>query len=441
MQTRRDRWLSLCILFILVGALLAGCLPAGAPAQTQQASEAADGPVEIEFWTSWAPDGAQGQVLQQLLDEYNALQDGAVVSHVFMGEQRNEKIAAALASNEPPDIAWIAGAGENYYDAGQLLSMDRVLNGEVLDPADFIPGMLENQQYLGQDISIPFENSNLAVYYNTQMLDEQGASAPPAAIDSWTWSDFTALAKQFSDAENGQYGWDPRFGTAMALVMHWSAGGQHFSDDLKTNLICADADQRATMTKVLERLGHMVLDEQITTPDVGDQGFASGDMPLEITGPWALPRYAETNPDLEIGIAALPADEETGQAISYWYQKALALFKTDEAHEQAALDFIKWFYSPEIHARWSVEASYLPITLSASEHPIWQEAVENDPRLQVFMDQAETMKRRPMGVPPGDLGLMVDTVILGEGTPEEAIDVYCQDAQLLLDDFWSRHES
>lgn len=434
---------ALPLLFMLCLAFLAGCAPVNPSAGTNTGSDAnaesaGDTPVQIEFWTSWAPDGAQGQVLQTLLNEYNAANPNVTVEHIFMGEQRNEKIAAALAANEPPDIAWLSNAGEEYFEADLLIPIERVYNSDVLNRDDLIPSLLENQQYLGQDISIPFENSNLAVYYNKGMLDERGIDYPPAEVNSWTWSDFSELAQQFSDPDAGEFAWDADFGLATVMVMYWSAGGQFFSDDLRTNLICTDQEHQAIMHKVLERMENMVVNERITTPDLGDQGFGSGNMLLEITGPWALPRYAETNPNLDIGIAALPADEETGIAISYWYQKALALFKTDPAREAATLDFIKWFYSPEIHARWSAEAGYLPITLSAQEHPIWQAAVAEDERLQVFMDQSETMQRRPFGLPPGDVGTMSDTVILGQGTPQQAIDNYCQDAQLLVDEFWAR---
>lgn len=430
---------SAVLLLLLI--LLAGCAPVNPGAESgSDAAADGEGPVQIEFWTSWAPEGIQGQVLQTLLDEYNEANPDVVVEHIFMGQQRNEKIAAALASGEPPDIAWLANAGEEYYESDLLISMDRVYNGEVLDRADLIPTLVQNQQYLGEDISIPFENSNLAVYYNKGMLDEAGVDYPPAEVNSWTWSDFIALAQQFSDPEAGEYAWDASFNLALIMVMHWSAGGDLFSEDLRTNLVCSDPDQQAIMHDVLTRMQSMVLEDRITTPDLGDQGFGTGDMLFEITGPWALPRYADTNPDMEIGIAAMPADEETGQAISYWYQKALALFKTDAAREAATLDFISWFYSPDIHARWSAEAAYLPITLSATEHPIWQEAVEADPRLEVFMEQAETMQRRPFGLPPGSVATMADTVILNEGTPQEAIDAYCQDAQLLVDEFWARRD-
>jgi multiple sugar transport system substrate-binding protein len=451
---RRIQWLIPLVLILLAAMILSGCgspvptavpeqveAPTPAPTDAPQAVQPTQAPmvepVEIEFWNDWAPEGAQGLVLQALLDEFNASQDQVLVTSVYVGGQQSEKVAAALASGAPPDVCWISGAGGNYYEEDMLLPMDRVYS-EALDRNDFIPGLIETNQYLGKDISIPFENSNLAVYYNKDMLDEKGAEYPPAEVGAWTWSDFVDMAKLFSDPEQGKFGYDPRWAGAMLYSMIWEGGSQMLSPDLKTNLICSDAATRDITIKGLQRLHDFVWVSKITANDVGDMGFGSGDMAFSITGPWDMPRYLESSPDLNIGVAPFPADEDTSAAISYWYQKALAVFKTDAEHEDATLKFLKWFYSPEIQARWCAEAGYLPITQSAAEHKIWKAYAAEHPYVQVFMDQAATMRRRPMDMPQGDFGTMIDSVRLDEATPEEAVDTYCQTAQQILDEFWSQ---
>ncbi len=400
------------------------------------------GVVQIQFWHSWAPDGPQGKVLQKLLNEFNASQDKVFVMPVFMGEKRNEKIAAALASGNAPDIAWISGAGEKYYEAGQLLPMSEVYDKGIINRNDIIAGLLKNMAFLGKDITIPFENSNLALYYNKDMLAEKGVAFPPAEIGKYTWKDFIRDAKLYSDPANGKWGWDPRLNTAMLSVMFWEAGGEFLTPDMKKNLICSDPHMKQLMIKALNRIYDMLWKSQITAPKVGDQGFNNGDMPFEITGPWAMPRYTKPAGKFEekqIGIAPMPADADTGKSISYWYQKALALFKTNTRKEQATLQFIKWFYSPEVHGRWCAQAGYIPITISGMKSKAWNEFAQKHSYVDVFLKQAPIMRRRPSGIPMGNLGLLLDVVKYKKGTPEDAIKQYCQDAQLLLDDFWARH--
>ena len=440
------KWFAVLTLIVLVAMILAGCkapptatpkpvAPTKAPEATAEPPPPKVETVQIEFWTSWAPEGAQGMVLQALLDEFNASQDEVIVTHIYMGSKRNEKIAAGLAAGDPPDVAWISGAGENYYEEDLLIPTIRIY--DVVSRDDFIEGLIATQAYLGTEITIPFENSNLAVYYNKDMLDEKGVEYPPEEVGGWTWTDFVEMAKVFSDADEGKFGYDPRWAAAMLHCGIWSSGGNMFSDDLRTNLVCSDAETRALTIKALSRLSGFVWESKITANDVGDMGFASGDMAFEITGPWSMPTYGESNPDLNIGIASLPADEDTGLSVSYWYQKALALFRTNGEQEEATLKFVGWFYSPAIHARWCAEAGYLPVTKSAMEHEVWKSYAAEHPYVQVFLDQAPLMKRRPFGPPQGDVGTLIDAVRLGEATPEEAIEDYCETAQEVLDEFWS----
>jgi ABC-type glycerol-3-phosphate transport system substrate-binding protein len=231
-------------------------------------------------------------------------------------------------------------------------------------------------------------------------------------------------------------------GAVLSLIF-WQLGGEWVSDDLRTNLIVSDEEMRSKMIEALELIDRMLWEDRITSNDVGDQGFGNFDMAFEITGPWDIARNLEpfggNYPVDRLGVAPVPVIPGS-QPISYWYQKALALFSTNDRQEDAALQFVSWFYSPEIHARWSSEAGYLPVTYSASEHPIWRETVETYPQFQVFADMAEIMRDLPQGLPLGDRGGMLDAVRFQELTPEAAVARYVEDAQIQLDDFWARQD-
>ncbi len=435
---------SMRITVIVAVALMLGAAFVWAGAQAETAAETtASGALKVEFWNSWSPDGVQGSVLQSLMNEFNEQYEGEIfVMPIFMGEKRNEKIAAALAAGDPPDIAWISNFGENYYEAGQLLDMERVY--EHIDRDDLIDNLVEAQTYLGEDISLPFENSNLGLLYDRRKLQEAGISEPsPAMGKSWTWSEFIEAAKQFSDPSSGKFGWEPRLNTAMLSSIFWEKGGEYLSKDMKTNLIVSDTAMREKMVDALYVIHRMLWEDRITSNDVGDQGFGTMDMVFEITGPWDIARNLEPNGLYSVdrlGVAPMPADDETGVTITRWYQKSLAVFKTNPSQEHASLTFLEWFYSPEVHARWCAEAGYLPVTKSAQKQKVWTDMVRAVPQVQVFIDQAETMRIRHKGIPYGDLGTMLDTVRFQKGTPEEAVEQYVQDAQIVLDDFWARQE-
>ena len=430
----------------LVGALLMLILlPAfGSGSQEPEVETTESGAVKIEFWHDWAPEGVQGSVLSGLIDEYNeANTDDVFVLPVYMGGRRSEKIAGALAAGDPPDIAWISNFGSAYYEVGQLMDMNRVYD-DYIDRDDLLADLVDRQQFLGEDITLPFENSSLALLYDRQKLAEAGIEEPSPDPDStWTWDEFIDAAAQFSNPSEGVYGWHPRINTAVLNTVFWEKGGEYFSEDLKTNLIVSDSDMRQRMVDALQVIRRMVWEDRITANDIGDQGFGTQDTAFEITGPWALPRYIEPNGSYsldQLGVAPMPRDAGTGVQYSRWYQKSLALFATNDAREQATLDFISWFYSPEIHARWAVDAGYLPITESAMETEIWQSLVDDVPQVQVYLDQADRLKIRRKGVPHGDVGTMLDAVRFDEATPEEAVATYVETAQQERDEFWARRE-
>jgi len=424
-------------------SLIALLIGGTAPAYSAGSSEEQD--VEIEFWHEWSPGNPQDVTLNEMLSDFSEDHENITVTPVYMGKSAEEKISSALAAGNPPEIIWIDSIGANYYEEDLLIPMERVW--ERVDRDDIFPTLLEESQYFGEDISLPFEVSNLAVLHNTRMLEEGGVQPPSQELgEQWTFDEFIAAAREFTDVDNDQYGWEPRPNSDHAEIIFYQLGGQFFSDDFRTNLIVEDPEMRDLMIQSLEVIERMFVTEQIAPVPKDDQRFGNFDMPTEITGPWDIARNAQEpfgqgkHPIDELAVSPYPLIHEDAPSVTLWYQKALALFKTDELREEATLEFIEWFYSPENFARWAAEGSYLPVSRGSAEHPIWQEHVEQVPQMQVYLDQLSTM-RFPVyetHIPDGGVGEMVDAVMLGEMSPEAAVEMYVQNAQVALDQYWER---
>jgi multiple sugar transport system substrate-binding protein len=394
-----------------------------------------EGPIGVSFWHNWAPEGPQGLVLQSLVDEFNESQEEVLVTITYTGGNNRQKIAAALAAGSPPQMVWEKTSyAARLFDADQLVPIDEYIVGsELIKPDDFFGRLLEMERYMGKIIAMPFENSSIAVYYNKKMFADAGVEPPPADGD-WTWNDFIEIAKQFSDPDNDQWGWQPRIHYSTFLQMFWSGGGELYSDDLRTSAL----DQGDAAAKTLQMLYDMVYTHKITTMDPPEAGFANELMPLYISGSWDIARLKEANPDLDFAVVPMPKHPDTGQNINYWYEKCLMLLKTTPAAQDAAWKFMEWFMSPEIHARWCVEAGYLPITKPAAATETWQSYVAEHPDAQPFVQQAETMRQAPPGAPWGSVvrGL-IDKVMHEETTIEQAIAEQKELHQTQLDDWWS----
>jgi multiple sugar transport system substrate-binding protein len=431
---------------LLMMGMSTAMLYAGGSNESQTSEES--GPVQIEFWHEWAGDKPQQAVLNELMADFSESHDNITATGVYMGQAGEEKLTGALAAGNAPEMAWIKSKGSKYYEAGRLMDMDTVY-GEFIDRSDVFPRLLEESQYLGEDISLPFENSNLAVLYDETMLAEQGVEPPKSSIgEQWTMDEFISAAREFTDVSNNQYGWEPRPKFDHAQIIFHQLGGRFLSDDQRTNLIVSDPDMRQKMVRALEVVRRMFVTEQIAPVPKDDQRFGNYDMPLEITGPWDITRNAQEpigtgeHPIEDLGVSPYPLISEDAEPATLWYAKNMALFKTTPAREQATREFVGWFYDTEPHARWAAGASYLPVMQSAAEHEIWKDYVEKVPPMEVFLNQMETMHYPAYAspVPYGPVNEMFDAVMLDEKMPEEAVADYVEDAQRLLDEFWARQD-
>lgn len=434
------------VLVLVMSTIVAAV--AFANGQGESESQSQDGPVQVEFWHEWGGDKPQQTVLNELMADFSEQHENIEATGVYMGQAGEEKLTGALAAGNPPEAAWIRSTGAKYHEAGRLIDMDRVY-GEYIDRSDVWPRLLEESQYLGEDISLPFENSNLALLYDRQMLSEQGIDSPGTNIgEQWTMDQFINAARQYTDVENNEYGWEPRPKFDHAQIIFHQLGGRFLSEDERTNLIVSDPEMRQKMVRALEVVRRMFVTEQIAPVPKDDQRFGNYDMPFEITGPWDITRNAEEplgtgqHPIEDLGVSPYPLVNEDAESATVWYAKNMALFKTNEATERATLEFAGWFYSTEPHARWSAGASYLPVMQSAAEHQIWQDYVEDVPQMEVFLNQMETMyyPAYASAVPYGPVNEMYDAVMLDEMSPEAAVEEYVQDAQNVLDEFWARQD-
>lgn len=403
--------------------------------------------VTVEFWHEWNPGNVQDRVLNEMLEDFSSQHENVTVVGEYMGQSAAERITGSLAAGDPPEVAWIQSIGAKYHENDQLISMDRVYD-EYIERSDIYEQLLVESQYLGEDITLPFENSNLALLHDREKLRERGIELPSSEVgEQWTWDEWISHAAKFNDHSQDQYGWEPRPNWHIAESIYRQLGGRFLSEDGRTNLVVSDPEMRAKLVEALSVVRKIFVEEAIAPVPKDDQRFGNMDMPFEISGPWDIARNMQEPiggggvyaPD-QLGVMPLPVHED-GEPATIWYQKALALFKNDEAVERATLEFIGWFYDAPNHAYWSANASYLPVTNSAADHPTWNQYVEDLPQMQVFLDQVDHMSfaADEHYLPHGEVGEMFDSVMLDRAMPEEAVDNYVQNAQDLLDNWWQRH--
>ena len=158
---------------------------------------AQDAPVEISFWHAMS--GSRGEVVQQLVDEFNAANPNIVVTAEFTGSYAETltKALAAVRAGDPPHIVQVYEVGtRSMLDSGAIVPVAEVSGGEF-DPAQFVAPIVNYYSADGELKCMPFNSSTAMLYYNKDMFREAGLDPekPPT-----TFQEVYDYSKQIIDA-------------------------------------------------------------------------------------------------------------------------------------------------------------------------------------------------------------------------------------------------
>ena len=416
--------LLLCFSLLFIG----GC-------QTQNNSTD-NQPVKITFWHGINPPENR-DIFQELVDTFNREHPDIEVEALYIGQPDAQlpKIFAATVSNEPPDILWFVAQ-----ITGKLAQLDALLpletwlnNSPIKDEID--PAMLESM-VLGEHIfSVPLATNNAAIFYRPSLFTEAGITETPT-----TWEELKLTAKKLTketngDKRNDRYGMFLSLGKGEWTVFVWlpfiySAGGELLAGN-KANLVNDGA------IAALQLGADLVKDKVaiLSPPERGYEidNFISGKVAMQITGPWTLAQLKST--DIDYDVFPIPVAKTPAAVIG---GENLFVFKTTPEREQASLKFLEYVLSEQFQTTWALKTGYLPVNLKSQQRPEYQQFVQENPVIKVFLSQMEWARSRPI-IPQytrlsENLGRAIEASLLGKQTPQEALKRSQQRLDLIFND-------
>lgn len=354
------------------------------PAATAAPTSA--GKVSVTLWH--ANSGVLGTELAKMGKDFNTSQHQVELTLVFSGDYNalNQKLLAAIQAGTPPDIAQ---AGNNsfiasYLAAGAVAPIADFVNGpdglSKDDLADIYPGFIEDNTFDDKGrptlVSWPFNKSDEVMYYNRDLLNGLGVSAPPA-----TWDEFVADAKKVTaSGKTKGLAWTPS--SDLFTAMLYAYGGKPYDPTTKQVAFQSDAG-----VKALSILTGMVKGQTAyLTKSYDWQGdFEHGKSVFALS---TIVSRAYIEKDLQgqsggfyLGIAPLPRGDQPATVL--FGSNGVILAKVPDAAKQGAWAFLKWYTAPEQTARWSLASGYMPIRKSALDTAILKKAIAADPRREV----------------------------------------------------------
>jgi sn-glycerol 3-phosphate transport system substrate-binding protein len=403
---------------------------------------------EITWWH--AMQGALGERVAGLADQFNKSQSEYKVNAVFKGNYE-ESMAAAIAAfraGNAPHILQVfeVGTATMMYAKGAITPVTQVmkLGGEKFDSSAYVPAVAGYYTSpKGDMLSFPFNSSTTVFYYNKDMFSKAGLdpNKPPV-----TWQDMvSAAAKLKASGEKCPYttGWQ-------SWVHLESFSAWHNVEFATKNNGFGGLDTRLAFNSPLHvrhienmsnwhKQGYFVYAGR---KNEAEAKFYSGECAMLTSSSGAYANISK-NAKFKYAVAALPYYSDVQGApqntviggASLWVMSGK---KNDEY--KGVAKFFKFLSQPEIQAKWHQETGYLPITTAAYELSKKSGFYETSPGPQVAVQQMivkTTAKSR--GIRLGNLVQIrnvvdeeLEQVWNGKKTAKEALDTAVKRGDELL---------
>lgn len=348
---------------------------------------AAEGKVELSLWHYFGTDYeySDGSIFQKDIDNFNAMQDKVHITYEFVArEDLLRQYQMGAMSGELPDIGMVDNPDmASYIQMGVFADITDQLNAwGQLD--QFFPGPLNSCTQDGRIYGLPHNSNCLCLFYDVDMLEAAGQKVPE------TWSELREVAKALTDPSVGRYGLaisavKNEEGTFQFMPWFISAGGK--LEELNGQG-CVEA---------LTFLNDLILDGSMpkdivnfTQGDCNNQ-FISGNVAMQVNGPWNVASIKELAPDKNWAVALVPrADNGVHASVLGGENFGITTACKDV---DAAFEFLKYLMSKEVSADFcEVAGKFSPRADSTASKDIWVV----DPIFSVFADNMQyAMPRGP----------------------------------------------
>lgn len=389
-------------------------------------------PVEVEFWHSMS--GAFTDTINEIVEDFNntvGAEKNIHVEAVYQGgyTDAKAKVTASLkAGNSPEIVQGTVNDIMEYISSGYVQPLnDYIFNQEIgIKDFDDIYSVYrqESASYLegGKYYSLPFAKSTDLLFYNKTLFDEHGIEVPT------TWDELQAVSEKITEITGKPaLSIDNTANYLITMLMQKGAGYTNRQGELLFN------NQ--------ESLDAMTLIQENTKAGIwrlaGEDGYSSYPFMAENTfmfiGSSAGEGFLnEDNFDWEA--TALPQyDLENPKYIQQGNN--IAILNQNKTSEEVfgAYEFVKYLSSPEVNTKWAMETGYLPIRESVTKSEEYQEFIKDSTTKPNAVKSAENGFVESIFVTDAGLssnivrqqvGLMVDEVVLGDATPQDALDRY-----------------
>jgi sn-glycerol 3-phosphate transport system substrate-binding protein len=407
---------------VLKGAAGAGAVAVGSKRSKAFAAPAVlkqSGPIEVLYWGAFSE--ALGESEAEIVRMFNESQTDVVLNYESQldYESLDQKLTAALAANQAPDIVLLSDVWWfKHYLNNTLAPLNDFISANKVDIADFQDSLIVEGFRDDTYWWMPFARSTPLFYYNKTMFDAAGITELPK-----TWSEFAEIAPSLVDGDRKAFA-HPSGASYIAWLFQgvtWAFGGSYSTPEFE---ITIDSPETVAAGEFYRA---SVADGWASTPDDPNTDFVN-----ELTASM----MASTG-----GLAGLKTNiadkfewrtafllEEKGFGCCTGGSGLGIMAGSPPEKQEAAFKFIEYVTSVEGTTWWSQNTGYMPVRKSAAASEEMQAFFAENPNSKVAVDQLPLTKPQDAArvfIPGGDQ-------IIGSGL--EAITINNEEAEVAFAD-------
>lgn len=429
--------------------VLGGAMVASMLAPCAVSAEESGEKTQITFWHAMG--GTNGEVLQEIVDDFNASQDEVEVTAEYQGtyDDTITKLKAAMQSDSGlPDVCQMYDVGTKFmYDSGAVIPVEDMFESTGYDKSTVMDVITSYYSVEDKQYSMPFNVSTPMLYYNKDVFEAAGLDpdTPPTTYDEVLEYAKTIVESEAAPVGYSQaiYGW---FFEQQLAGLGVTYGN---NDNGRTDSVTAvEFDSNGgglkvfDMWKTLYDSGYFE-DYGTTTADT-QTAFFSGQVGMIIESTAILKNATDSSP-FEVGTGYLPVVEQNDEGGVIIGGGSLWMMDTgDDAKENAAWKFIEYITGADVQAKWSMGTGYFAINEAAYDTDDMKAYLEENPNFETAINQ---LKDSPVntytaGVLSGvqtearlTFNELVPKLYSGEITSQDAVDQLAESVNAAIENY------
>jgi len=260
------------------------------------------------------------ELFSEAVQIFNESQDEVYVDFQTNTTDWQASFWAALAVNDAPDIVTHIARSSlpQYVDAGHLMELSGLKCSSYIEE-----DTVKSVSYNGGIYAIPVQTEIYGVFYNKDIFERAGITELPTTI-----SELEKVVQQLKPLEEeGIYPFAAQFRDIGQLsnILNNGAAGSMYKSMNEQGLSGEDvaAGNFNFINKRVEnffRLCSLVRENSQPKPEDTDYTthytmFANGENAMLVLGNWIIYQMRELNPDINVGMFALPVSEDPSDAV------------------------------------------------------------------------------------------------------------------------------